>query len=235
MEPRIAALVVLTAILLIWLLTPTLSNYWQNRFYMVGNTRPVHSDVDGDTYRVHMEHDDPGAAADTLAYLNNQSIQLMAYLRRRYLPRSGSSTQLGSERAMVAQKILDRYDRDRLAESSPNNPEGDTSFTLNKGTLLALCLREKDPTGIGSSLVHDMHDRDILWFVTIHELAHLGIDESGHPPKFWSCFKYLLEASEAAGLAPRGGWPNYSLGPVQYCGLSIDYNPLFDPETSVML
>jgi hypothetical protein len=134
-------------------------------------------------------------------------------------------------RAHVAKLLLERYDRDKLAESSPRNPEGDTSFTLWKGRLLALCLREKDPAASGDPETYDVHDMETLWFVTVHELAHIGIDNVGHPPEFWSAFKHLLLESEEAGLAPPGGWPDYELFPVPYCGLTVDYNPLFDATT----
>lgn len=212
--------------------------YWDNRNYIVSRARPVPALHDGREYRVHLDHFDSSGAADTLAALHARAIDLMAVLRKKYLtaPAGGAAVPAAgaagfAARREIARRLLDRYDRDQLVESSPNNPGGDTSYTLNKGRLLALCIREKDPAGIGSPDVQDIHDLDTLWFVTVHELAHLGVDSIGHPPEFWSAFKFLLTECADAGLTPAGGWPDYGRAPILYCGLKVDYNPLFDPFT----
>lgn len=224
------ALGVLCILLFVFWVAPRVGAYWNQRHFMVGRTKPVRSRLDGRLYRVHLAHDDPEAAADHLAYLHQQTVKLMAALRRKYdLSASSDHREIAAPaRQEIVRRLLDRYDRDLIAESSPNNPEGDTSFTIGKGMVLALCLREKDPARLGSPAVHDFHDNATTWFVTVHELAHLGVQASGHPPEFWSAFKFLLQECEAADLAPAGGWPNYNQHPVQYCGLSVDYNPIFD-------
>lgn len=266
---------VVFVLLLAYYFLPVIYRYWTHRRYLVSRAQPVTSRLDGMEYHVHGSHEYSQAASDKLAFLHSLIIQLLEHLDRKYQAsslsaemNSGPSTTLPSqvvaagktynpemremypERFEIVQNILRRYNPDRLVESSPQNPEGDTSFTLFKGALLAICLREKEPHLTGDPAVHDIHNTTLLWFVTVHELAHLGIDASGHPPEFWSCFKFLLKECEEAQLVPptdataralaRGDesykdqkwpgqqWPNYEMQPVRYCGLEVDYNPVFD-------
>lgn len=221
----VAAIVVL-ALAVIVLARQPLEKWWHLQQFRVSRTRPIASSYDGEEYRVHLSHARPDVAADHLAYLHEQSINLMEHLRGRYV-RSPKGEEYPQRRAIV-QRLLARYNPDQISESSPNNPEGDTSYILNKGELFALCLREKNPGGIGASDSHDIHDTETLWFVTVHELAHLGTVQTGHPPEFWECFKFFLYECIDAGLAPNGAWPDYQVYPIWYCGLQVDYNPLYD-------
>lgn len=231
MEAARLALAVLALLVLLLFVVPRGAAFWQARRYSVSRAEDVPSTVDGEHYRVHLTHRDPAAAADRLAALHTRAVALMKHLRRKYLANGKAATAAPGTRAHVALRLLGRYDRDQLAESSPKNPYGDTSFTLWKGRLLALCLREKDPARSGDPAAHDMHDITTLWFVTVHELAHMGVDGVGHHPEFWSAFKLLLAECVEGGVAPAAGWPDYASRPAPYCGLTIDYNPLYDPQT----
>lgn len=234
------ALTIVLVIALILIVGPYLQNFWDRRQYLVRNAHSVPSRVDGEHYRVHLSHNDPKEAADMLAVLHKRTILLLRHLRNKYLCtqkpgvpcRSSYNLNNAPERIQIVRNLLERYDPDQLAESSPLNPLEDTSYTLNKGELLALCLREKDSTKSGSSDVYDIHDQQILWFVTVHELGHLGVNPVGHPPEFWNCFKFLLAESTEAGL-DYDGWPDYSAEPVNYCGLVVNYNPLYDSQTTM--
>lgn len=198
---------------------------WLSRFH-VSHTHHVRSGLDGAHYKVHLEYAAPEAAADLLAVVHNMSIDLMEHLRAKYV-RAGRP----GERAAITRRLIANYDPDGLAESSPHNAEGDTSFTLNKGRVLAVCLRERHAHESGDPRVHDLHDALTVMFVAVHELAHLGTVGYNHPPEFWECFKFLLlECVDARIVA---GWPNYFEHPVRYCGLTIDYSPLFDPAVGL--
>ena len=253
-----AALVALVLLVVLWM-SPIIYRYWTHRKYLVSRARPVRSRLDGVGYRVHHSHVDRQKASDKLAFLHSMIVQLIEHLDQKYQITGTSRSanydpeieQMYPERCEIVRNIVDRYNPDRFVESSPKNPEGDTSYTLFKGSLVAICLREKNPAGIGNPNTYDIHTATILWFVTVHELAHLGIDETGHPPEFWSCFKFLLQECEEASLVPPGDaviralqdgdlsykdrrwpgheWPNYEARPVPYCGLLVDYNPVFDP------
>lgn len=194
--------------------------------FTIENTRPVVSRVDGLRYRVHEGHSGPQKAADTLAELNARVVDLMRFLRARYA--RGSAGEIHPARRAAVQRLLARYNPDNLAENSPKDPSGDTSYTLDKGAVVAICLRERDPTVLGDPGAHDIHDMDTLTFVTLHEMGHIAIDDVDHPPRFWSAFRFLLEEAEEAGIYTS---PNFAARPRYYCGVKIDYNPRYDVAT----
>jgi hypothetical protein len=191
--------------------------------FTLERTREVRSQVDGLPYRVHLIHSNSDDAADVMAKLNSQAIELMRHLRRKYLRVSAHGVYSGRKKA--AKRLLALYNPDNLAENSPRDPEGDTSYTIDKGAILAICLREKDPGRKGRPDTHDIHDIETLTFVVLHELTHIAIEDVDHPPVFWETFKFILQDAREAGII-RG--VDYSHRPTVYCGMDIDYNPLFD-------
>ena len=195
-----------------------------NGKYSLVNTVNIRSGVDGLNYRVHLAHANQAAASDMLAALNSRVIALMRHLRGKYLHAEGFP-----ERADATRRLLSRYNPENLTENSPRDPIGDTSYTLDKGRTVALCLREKDPAATGDPDVHDFHDMETLTFVTFHELTHIAITEVDHPPRFWRAFKFILEEGREAGLIEGR---DYEKNPIVYCGILVDYNPLYDPSLS---
>jgi hypothetical protein len=188
--------------------------------FTLDRTREVRSGVDGLPYRVHLVHGDPRAAADTMAELNRRAVELMRHLRGKYLRGPGRGAFPAREEA--TRRLLGLYNPDNLAENSPRDPEGDTSYTIDKGAILALCLREKGPGGPDA---HGLHDLETLAFVTLHELTHIAVKVQDHPQAYWNAFKFVLQEAVEAGLL-RG--VDYARHPTVYCGMDIDYNPLFD-------
>ena len=65
-----------------------------------------------------------------------------------------------------------------------------------------------------------------MTFVLVHELTHIAIEAPGHPQRFWRVFRFLLEEALQARLLQG---VNYMRTPTVYCGIAIDYNPLYDP------
>lgn len=187
----------------------------------LGNTSAVRSSLDGANYRVHQAHGEAGRAADTMAELNGRVIALLRRLRGSYIRGGGR----GGPRARAAERLLGLYNPDNLAENSPLDPDGDTSYVMSKGSVVALCLRERAPALSGGAAEHDFHDLNTLAFVTIHEMSHIAVEELDHPPEFWSAFKFLLGEAVAEGLYVP---VDYERQPVQYCGMTVDYNPYFD-------
>lgn len=185
--------------------------------YAISRTRGVVSRVDGMPYRVHEVHAGPQEAADMLAALNGRAIGLLRALRGRYA--RGADGARYPERRTATQQLLERYNPDSLAENSPKDPGGDTSYTLDKGAVIAICLR--DPARAAG----DIHDLDMLTFVTIHEMAHIAVKDIDHPPRFWGAFRFLLEEAEGAGVYTS---VDYARTPRRYCGIQIDYNPRYD-------
>jgi len=184
--------------------------------FTISQTEAIVSGVDGMSYRVHPNHAGPQAAADTLAAINKNVVLLLRHLRMKYV--RGAAGDASPARRHAAERILTRYNPDNLAENSPRDPDGDTSYSLDKGAVVALCLRSRGPG-------EQIHDRETLMFVTIHELAHLSVDQLQHPPAYWRAFKFLLEEAEDAGVYRS---PDYALTPRMYCGIPVDYNPRYD-------
>ena len=203
--------------------------------FTVNDTTPVESGVDHMSYRVqaHPGHGDARAAADMIARTNAGIIALLRRLKRRYGPAAlvnGAASEpdlrrLYPGRAAATDALLARYSPDNLAENSPLDPEGDTSYVNDKGSLVAICLRERTKKGVSTMA---MHDPDLIMFVAIHEMAHIAIDDRGHPPRFWSAFRWLLEEADAVPALRRAARARYDLHPVVYCGLRVAYNPFYD-------
>ena len=88
-----------------------------------------------------------------------------------------------------------------------------TSYSVNKGESIAMCLREPDNSFIDMNTVH---------FVIIHELSHVMSESVGHTKEFWSNMKFLLEQAEKISIYKP---VDYSKHPVKYCGMIINSSP----------
>lgn len=176
---------------------------------------PVVSRVDGRTYRV---HGGSVRAADLMAQLNARIDVLIRRLRAKY----GG---VDSARGRAVGRLVARYDIRALVENSPHNVSDDTSYTIDKGRVLALCLRERTEAA-------RLHSFNVLTFVSIHELAHIASREYGHHRTFWATFKFFLEEAVAAGVFDA---VDYRRHPRRYCGSTINYSPLFDEGLPALL
>ena len=200
-------------------------NYKQtiNKFNL-GNAKPLLSNIDGKEYKVHPNLENSQDAADSLAIINETLINLITYLKYKYIKNNNFTPLNYPLRIKAINKILDRYNPDNWIENSPQDKDGDTSYTLDKGSVIALCLRDKNTE-------HHIHNLPILLFVAIHELAHVAIDDNDHPPEFWAMFKFLLDEAEAGGIYKC---PNFKKNPVDYCGLNVDYSPSLDSSVQII-
>lgn len=184
--------------------------------FTIQNTQKVMG-PDGYYYQVHALHKNHEGAVKLMADSHKNVIELLRHMREKYI--RGPMGNRYPNRQIVTENLLRRYDVDALVENSPRNPLNDTSFTVQKGKVLALCMREK------RSGRNRLHSLELVTFVHIHEMAHLAIDELQHPPKFWQVFKLLLIEAEEAGIIKT---PDYQFDPVVYCGLDVAYNPRHD-------
>ncbi len=97
-----------------------------------------------------------------------------------------------------------------------NPPDGKyTSFTVNKGEEIALCLR--------SVKSKQLHDLNLIMYVVIHELAHVACPETDHTPLFKKIFIFLLKVSITIKIYNPD---NYQDHPQSYCGIVINENLL---------
>lgn len=102
---------------------------------------------------------------------------------------------------------------------NPNNLKegidgtGYTSYSINKGEQIVLCLRTKNK----------LTDINTMMFVVLHELAHIATESIGHTPEFWNNFKWILEESINLGIYQK---KDYNKEAVEYCGMEITSTPL---------
>lgn len=167
--------------------------------------------LDGRSWHVVRGFGDKKKAAGLLCATNKRLIAFMRHLRAKYAGRS-------DDKARIVGAILQNYDPDRLFEANPLVPG--TSYTLNKGESMHICLRDKSD--------YSLVDPNVLMFVCLHEISHIGnYNGWGHSDRFWRIFKFILREAVAAGVyLPR----DYERHPYVYCGLRIDYSPLYDAE-----
>lgn len=90
-----------------------------------------------------------------------------------------------------------------------------TSYTVNKGDEIALCLRSKK-TG-------ELHDLNLVMYVVLHELAHVACPEVDHTDLFKKIFIFFLENAIAIKIYKK---VDYQINPHEYCGLVIKENLL---------
>lgn len=104
-------------------------------------------------------------------------------------------------------RLYGNYNPNAISEGAVDS--GYTSYSVNKGEKIILCIRQKD-----SSFV----DKNTIMYVAVHELGHLMTKEIGHPETFWKNFRFLLdEAIKIYIYTPD----NYAKEPKDYCGIKI--------------
>jgi len=99
-------------------------------------------------------------------------------------------------------------DKTIIYETDPNSDL--TSYSVNKGEEVAFCLKSKK-TG-------QLHDINLMTYVAIHEMAHIGCPETGHGELFKKIFKFLTETAIELKLYKK---IDYNMAPVEYCGMTL--------------
>lgn len=171
-------------------------------------------------------YDNSKSAAALLDRVHSRVISLMRALKVKYHidePEDESAAhphdKINPDKRKIVDSLLNGYNPDVLTEHIPLGSE--TSYTSNKGEAMRLCLRDKgDP--------RKLIDEDTLMFVVLHEISHIAAyDTWGHTTRFWEVFKFILREAVSAGMyTPR----DYSRNKINYCGLILTHNPLFDPS-----
>jgi len=171
-------------------------------------TVSVRSSVDGNTYQVR-DMSDKQEAADLLARVRQRMQKLYNYLIATY-----------PEKLQVKQLRQNfKPDPSRISESTPDAEH--TSYSVNKGESVHLCLRQRQ--GNNESLVKE----NVMTFVALHEMAHMITTTIGHGPDFWNNFGWLLKISEEQGIYT---YEDFSAHPVSYCGVKITDSPKYDSK-----
>jgi hypothetical protein len=106
-------------------------------------------------------------------------------------------------------RLISNYNPDALSETTPDAKY--TSYSVNKGEKIVMCLRDKKQ---GEPLVKE----NVLLYVKIHELGHLMNKTVGHDSSFWNLFRLLIKIAVDNQLYE---YQNYNSKPVEYCGINV--------------
>jgi len=168
----------------------------------------VKSTIDGRSYKVR-DLPDKQEAANLMATVRIKLTKMCALLEQKYPDKA--------QVKLIAKNFRD--DPDRFMESTPDASH--TSYSVNKGEEIHLCLRQR--AGGNESLV----DENVMVFVGLHELGHVCTESVGHGPDFWNNFGWLLKEAEANGIYR---YTDFQAHPVAYCGVNITDSPRYDPS-----
>ena len=87
------------------------------------------------------------------------------------------------------------------------------AYTLNKNNLY-ICLRDK------SGEFENQYNR--VYFVVMHELAHIITKSVGHTEEYWNNYRLILKTAIDNGLYE---YRNYYEEPVEFCNKKINSTP----------
>ena len=168
----------------------------------------VTSTVDGRSYKVR-DLPDKQEAANLMASVRMKIVKLYGELKEKF-----------PDKPQIRQWVRNfSPDPNRFEEATPDAEH--TSYSVNKGEKVHLCLRQRE--GPNETLVNE----NIMVFVSLHEMAHVITPSLGHGPDFWNNFAWLLKQAEERGIY---SYQNFKAHPVAYCGLNITDSPSYDPK-----
>ena len=108
-------------------------------------------------------------------------------------------------------KLLEKNLCDSRTNIYENSPKSEyTSYSVNKGEEVVFCLKSKK-TG-------NLHTINLLMYVAIHEMAHIGCHEIGHTDLFKKIFEFYTKESIKIGIYK---YEDYDSNPVEYCGMVL--------------
>jgi len=184
---------------LVILFSIIIGGYYIINMYNEKDLVKITSSVDNKKYTVQIKEDSK-EAADLIAKIKQRIITLIEHMEKTF----------GISDERVA-NLKNNFRPDRLKEGV--DTPGYTSYSVNKGEQIVLCLRNKD------SLV----DINTMMFVVLHEMAHLASVSIGHTEEFWNNFRWILEESINIGIYVKQDFEKKS---VEYCGMDITSSPL---------
>jgi hypothetical protein len=156
----------------------------------------VKSTLDGKDYLV-QKRADAGEAADLIASVTRDMVALVKHMAAKF-PDDPD-----------VRRLVDNFDPAAVSEGSATS--GYTSYTVDKGANMVMCVRQDDERG---TLV----DKNVVLYVAIHELGHIMTSEIGHTDMFWSNNRRLLKEAIAEGIYTR---TDFAAAPAPYCGIQI--------------
>jgi hypothetical protein len=173
------------------------NNYLQNADLL------IIEGIDGNNYYVR-ENFDKDNAAETLYKLRQNLKNLIIFIENN--SENDKEFPIYKENINLIKNKIDNVIIKETPETSSY-----TSYSVNKGEELYLCIRSKK-----TNEIHDIND---LLYVAIHEIAHIGCPEIGHTDLFFKINLYLLKKAVEFNLYKK---ENYNTNPREYCGIDLN-------------
>ena len=184
---------VLSGFVILLIILLIIQNYRKNVAYVVSN-------IDNQKYLVYnLKYKE--LAANTLAHVRTNLQRLCDILEKKY-PKD--------ERVI---RMVSKFDPEAIVENDPNSKN--TSYSINKGEKIVLCLRSRD----GQNRIVK---KNIIMFVALHEMAHIMTLSVGHTKEFWDNFEFLLREASKIGIYEE---IDFNSTPHSYCGVRITDTP----------
>ena len=171
-----------------------------NNTYYKDNLINETSTVDNKEYLVR-NSEDKSKAANTLAIIKENIKKLVLHLKNTINQHNGEKEYINN--------LVNRTKEINIMETPAD--EKNTSYTINKGEKIVICLRSK--------FLNEIHDINTIMYVVIHELAHVACPEFGHTPLFKKIFIFLLKESKKINIYNP---IDYRRKPQDYCGMTIN-------------
>lgn len=171
-----------------------------NPFLFCRNGIKLISKYDGRMYEV-IKHNTQDQAVELLAHIRNNIMMLSDLISKdNYLNKFDVS---------FFQKQISKIE---ISENTQCQ-SGLTSYTVNKGKKMVLCLR--------SNSTKELHDLNLIFYVVIHELAHILCPDYGHTRTFVDIFKHMLSLAMLNKLYFK---IDFVSDQTEYCGMTIRDN-----------
>ena len=171
--------------------------YWYN----YDNMTFLKSNIDNKYYMVR-NLPDKIIACNMLATLRNNILKLKQELI------SKKNDEYLSYKEYIEQ-LANRVNDVTISEN--NNKDNTTSYSVNKGEELIVCLRSKKE-------INKFHEMNTLMYVILHEISHIACPEYNHTPLFKKIFAFFTEVAVKLNIYQK---VNYEASPVEYCGIYI--------------
>jgi len=161
----------------------------------------VKSDIDNKEYLVR-KLKDKKEAANLLAKIRSNLDKIVYHLKETYPDKEATKN------------ISANFKSDNISEGAEHAKY--TSYSINKGEKIVLCIRSKDSK-------KELVDLNTMMFVALHELAHIATTSIGHTEEFWDNFKWILKEAIKMNIYK---YQDFNSSPKGYCGIEITDNPL---------
>jgi hypothetical protein len=186
-------------IILILILFLIVYIFYNNTYYK-DNLIGEKSNLDNEEYLVR-NVEDKSKAANTLAAIKVNIKKLVLHLKNNISKHEQEKEYINN--------LVKRTTNVNIMETPAD--EKNTSYTINKGEKIVICLRSK--------FLNEIHDINTIMYVVIHELAHVACPEYGHTPLFKKIFIFLLKESNKINIYTP---VDYRKKPQDYCGMTIN-------------